>query len=436
MLATVGAIGVWRRLGASETTWHQAVGLGMFIVPTLGILGLCAYEQNIQIRYFSVVVPALALAVSLGIAQIKRPILAWLAVGAMVVLGSVGVTRWYGAEKEDWKGAIGAVERDAGPNDAIILFDPYRINLFDYYDADPRPAPSARLVYPEAGFEPFPLYRAERHMSPGEIAETAERFDRVWVLVSEADRPESVTRLERTLAKTHRRVAPSSSTRSDSSSGSASRLRTEAVSASGLWIGATRYHDPCVEDLDRRAVGPSFLVEGVELPDRRRGDHPEPGDGEDLGGRAPEESQGDQRDEDGQDRDEDEQRLQPVVVEPYGHHAADGTPEMGDSAWAERPMRRSRTSGRLRLRHSIAHPLAVHWGCVRGSACASSRLVGCGCATRSLTRLVQLGCVRGSACASSRLVGCGCAPRSLTRLVQLGCVRGSACASFSGARRG
>ena len=134
VLATVGAIRVWRRFGRSPSTWHQAVALGMFIVPTLGILGICAFEQNIQIRYFSVVVPALVLAVSLGIAQIKRPVVTWLAVAVMVVLGSVGVVRWYGAEKEDWRSAVGAVERDAGRSDAVVLFDPYRIHLFEYYD--------------------------------------------------------------------------------------------------------------------------------------------------------------------------------------------------------------------------------------------------------------------------------------------------------------
>ena len=43
-------------------------------------------------------------------------------------------------------------------------------------------------------------------MSRSAIAKTAERHDRVWVLVSDADRPETVSRLERTLGQTHRRV--------------------------------------------------------------------------------------------------------------------------------------------------------------------------------------------------------------------------------------
>jgi mannosyltransferase len=206
VLATVGAIRVWRRLGPSPTTWHQAVALGMFIVPTLGILGICALEENIQIRYFSVVVPALALAVSLGIAQIKRPVLTWLALGVMVVLGSVGVVRWYGAEKEDWRGAVAAIQRDGSASDAVILFDPYRIHLLEYYGADREASAHGRLVYPEAGFEPFPFYRAEKRMSRAAIAATTERADRLWVLVSDADRPSSVSRFERTLGKTHRRV--------------------------------------------------------------------------------------------------------------------------------------------------------------------------------------------------------------------------------------
>ena len=205
-LAVFGALRLWRTEGRGRDLWHQAVALGTFAVPAFGILAICIVQKIIQIRYFSIVVPALALVVSLGIAQIRWRAVRVGAVAVMVLLASVGVVRWYDAQKEDWRSPLALVHRDAGANDAVVLFDPYRIKLVDYYDHGLGSVERTRLVYPRADFQPFPLYRQQEHMSTAQIRAMAARADTVWVLVSNADEPAEVSRFARTMAQTHRRV--------------------------------------------------------------------------------------------------------------------------------------------------------------------------------------------------------------------------------------
>ncbi len=205
-LAVFGALRLWRTEGRGRDLWHQAVALGTFAVPAFGILAICIVEKIIQIRYFSIVVPALALVVSLGIAQIRWRAARVGVVAVMVLLASVGVARWYDAQKEDWRSALALVHGDAGSNDAVVLFDPYRIKLVDYYDHGLGSVERTQLVYPRSDFQPFPLYRQQEHMSTAQIRAMAARADTVWVLVSEADEPAAVSRFARTMEQTHQRV--------------------------------------------------------------------------------------------------------------------------------------------------------------------------------------------------------------------------------------
>lgn len=98
------------------------------------------------------------------------------------------------------------IRHDGSSRDAVVLFDPYRIRLYDYYDRDPGAPGRPRLVYPERSFKPFPLYRHQEHMSSQMIERMADRYDTVWVLVSNADRPREVSRFARTMESTHTRV--------------------------------------------------------------------------------------------------------------------------------------------------------------------------------------------------------------------------------------
>lgn len=207
-VAALDLAGRLRRHGRGPEVWPWAVALSGYAVPSAAILTVSVAQRIVQIRYFSVMLPALALVVAVGVARIGagRRNLGVVALIVLLVLQARGLHRWYTFSKEDWRGAMAAVSADGRDGDAVVLFDPYRLALVEYHRPDPWAGPGPRLVYPGPRFEPFPLYRDDRVAGPATARRAASTHDRVWVLISEADDPTRVGRFRAALRSTHRRA--------------------------------------------------------------------------------------------------------------------------------------------------------------------------------------------------------------------------------------
>ncbi len=208
VVAALDLAGRLRRHGRGAQVWPWAVALGGYAVPTAAILAVSVAQRIVQIRYFSVTLPALAVVVALGLARLGagRRHLGTVALVVLLVLQARGLYRWYTFSKEDWRGAVAAVSADGRDGDAVVLFDPYRLALVEYHRPDPWGGPGPRLVYPGPRFELFPLYRDDRVAGPATARRAARTHDRIWVLISEADDPQRLERLRAALRPTHRRA--------------------------------------------------------------------------------------------------------------------------------------------------------------------------------------------------------------------------------------
>ena len=218
-LAGVAVVVAGRELRRSGrvAAWPWVVAVTTYALPSAGILGASVAQRITQIRYFSVTLPALALLVAAGIRALGGVRMPWgarraggwrvglVALAVLIGLQVGGLRWWYGFAKEDWRGVAAVLAADGRDRDAVVLFDPYRLALVEYYRPSPWRGPGARLVYPGPAFEPFPLYRDDRVAGPAQVRRIARRHARVWLLVSEADDPARVDRSRAALAATHRR---------------------------------------------------------------------------------------------------------------------------------------------------------------------------------------------------------------------------------------
>jgi 4-amino-4-deoxy-L-arabinose transferase-like glycosyltransferase len=199
---------VWRDHGRGEQTWPWAVAILGYIVPTLALLVVTGIQHKLLLRYFSLTVPALALVVSLGLAQLRSRVLGAAALVGILVLSVVGLGRWYDFQKEDWQHAVGVAVHDGSANDAMVLVDPYHEALVDYYR---RPGATGvpKLAYPPASFNPFPLYREHKWVGPERLARITDAHDTVWLFISDVDYRPDVAAIRKQLAQTHHRTSVS-----------------------------------------------------------------------------------------------------------------------------------------------------------------------------------------------------------------------------------
>jgi hypothetical protein len=75
-----------------------------------------------------------------------------------------------------------------------------------YYDSQPWSGDEPQLVYPPRDFDRFPLYASHEWVGEDGLADIADEYDRVWLLISPADPAEDDAALRETLASTHRLV--------------------------------------------------------------------------------------------------------------------------------------------------------------------------------------------------------------------------------------
>ncbi|MGH9185852.1 MAG: glycosyltransferase family 39 protein [Acidimicrobiales bacterium] len=155
----------------SWSWWGSAFVIRWAIVPVAATILLSEVEPLFVARYLIVAVPALAILVATGLAQI-RPRLAFVA--AVVVFGllaSQGVRNWYRSEpKEDWRDAAAFVAEEAETGDAVIIYRFGRDAFLYYYGRDEGDVPAS-----------IDVIQANR-LPESDLLELLADHDRVWLL--------------------------------------------------------------------------------------------------------------------------------------------------------------------------------------------------------------------------------------------------------------
>ncbi|HET9052388.1 MAG TPA: glycosyltransferase family 39 protein [Candidatus Dormibacteraeota bacterium] len=165
--------------------WRLGFAVLCFGVPLALIVVASVVNAVIQSRYLAVSGPGLALCVGVGIGRLPDRRAVAGATAVLVALAAVGIQRWYGdPTKEDFRGAVDYVLAHGRPGDAVMLLDPERIVMYEYYAGTAGDASAPTVAYPPEGFDPFP----QRHdgglvIGAATGARIAATSRRVWVVL-------------------------------------------------------------------------------------------------------------------------------------------------------------------------------------------------------------------------------------------------------------
>jgi hypothetical protein len=134
LLAVVGALVnfVWHREIAST-----ALALLIWLMP-MGLVVALGFRSGLfEIRYLVVGLPGLLLLSAVGIVRIAHwPVLAPVLACVALVPAYFGLSAQYfdpSLARDDYRGLVAAIVRDAQPNDAVVLVAPNQTEIFDYY---------------------------------------------------------------------------------------------------------------------------------------------------------------------------------------------------------------------------------------------------------------------------------------------------------------
>jgi mannosyltransferase len=150
------AIAHWRAVAVGRETWSVAFVILWLVVPwAISLVFSWLFQPIFLDRYLIVSLPALALAVAIGVERLPRR---WAGAALAVVVGlsAVQVVRWYRAPaQEDWRAVAAFTATHAQPNDGIEFCLPELNVAFDYYargisaPRQPRALPSGRTAWPD-----------------------------------------------------------------------------------------------------------------------------------------------------------------------------------------------------------------------------------------------------------------------------------------------
>jgi mannosyltransferase len=169
---------------ALSRDWRAgSLALLVWLVPLGVVLALGFRSGLFEVRYLVLGLPGLALLAGLGIVRLARsPGLVPVLAGLALVPAAIGLFEQYfdpALARDDYRGLVAAIERDARPTDAVVLVAPNQVEIFGYYD---------RGGLPTIG---LPAQR------PLDAADTLQRLDairaqygRVWLVswaMAEAD---------------------------------------------------------------------------------------------------------------------------------------------------------------------------------------------------------------------------------------------------------
>jgi len=194
VLAVLGwAVAVLRRrVGAQQLArwWPVVYCVCWLVVPvTAVVLVSVSYKPLLVLRYLGVCVPPAIILAAAAVCRLRFR-LAAVALAVLLVASAAGVARWYRhGPGQDWRDAAAYVAARASSGDGVLLFAPYVRIPFQWYLAR-HPAAESRLqpVYPGAGWTTSPLVFDTTYFpfSRSVVARAAARYQRVWVVLSQA----------------------------------------------------------------------------------------------------------------------------------------------------------------------------------------------------------------------------------------------------------
>lgn len=135
-LALVGwATSMWRRAGRLPE--HATLALLVWLVPLVLVLGLGLRSGLFEVRYLVVSLPGLMLLAGLGIVRLVRHPIAATGVALLAAVpAALAMQQQYdnpALARDDYRGLVAAIEREARPTDAVVLSAPNQVEIFDYY---------------------------------------------------------------------------------------------------------------------------------------------------------------------------------------------------------------------------------------------------------------------------------------------------------------
>ena len=202
LLGAVAGVAAFRAIRRDRgLAWRYALAGGWAVIPFGVSAAVAPFQATFVSRYLIWAVPGLALLAASGLAAWRPRWTAVVAVVLMAALASRGLQHWYQAPyKEDWRGATAQVMRNAEPGDAIVFYEPWGWQPFDYYVARQGAAapPPKRFRMPDGA-------GAIRQKAK----DLANRYARVWLVldaVSLRPPPATVQLIHRMLSTRYKLV--------------------------------------------------------------------------------------------------------------------------------------------------------------------------------------------------------------------------------------
>jgi 4-amino-4-deoxy-L-arabinose transferase-like glycosyltransferase len=199
-LALLAALRAWKLYRHSFACWRYALLLCWLIVPFAITLIVSILKPVFLPRYLAMTLPALILAVAVGLTSLRRwwaymPVLAVIA-----YLGVGGIRSYYQKDfdvaREDYRSAAVYVISHALPGDALLFHLANGRYAFDYY-AERFPGTGAKPMILAPGHGDRPAWRDFMGKVTPPALEEARNYSRVWVVLSDnsmADGEDALTR--------------------------------------------------------------------------------------------------------------------------------------------------------------------------------------------------------------------------------------------------
>jgi len=172
----------------SRATWSVALLASWLLIPFLLVCVLAAvYKPLFVVRYFIVCLPPVIVLLSLGLARVRRPLIAFGAVSFVVLVSLAGVVRWYqNGQSEDWRGTESYVVGSARTGDGVLFYAPYvRIPFALYLGREGDSGRAPQPVYPTDGWNTNEMkFDGNIVMRVRLVRERAAPFQRIWLVTS------------------------------------------------------------------------------------------------------------------------------------------------------------------------------------------------------------------------------------------------------------
>jgi mannosyltransferase len=184
VLAALALIGWASSFQRSEQRGeHATLALLVWLMPLGLVLALGLKSGLFELRYLVLSVPGLMLLAGFGIVRVVRNPFAVAAVAALAVVpAALGLQQQYyepTLARDDYRGLVAAIEREARPTDAVLLSAPNQVEIFGYYYH----GPLTMIGLP-----------AQRPMDPQDTRQRLDaihaQYDRIWLVswaMGEAD---------------------------------------------------------------------------------------------------------------------------------------------------------------------------------------------------------------------------------------------------------